>query len=430
MDQGGLEGRVLGRYRLRHKLAEGGMASVYLAQIQGEQGFSRWVAVKVVHPRQADDPSYATMLADEARLIGRIHHPNVCSVMDFGHDAGQLFLVMEYLHGETLSAAAKRAQAEKRTLPAWVAARAIADAARGLDVAHELTDDQGQPLELVHRDVSQGNIIISYDGPAKVIDFGVVRARGRQTKTAVGTVKGKLTHMAPEQLMGQGVDRRADIWSLGVTLWEVTLGRKLFRGESTTETVKNVVYGTIPRPSEVFPKYPPALEKVVMKALNRDVEKRTPTARALAHELEQYLYSLGSPAGHAEVARWMKKTFEDRLLVREELLVAPEDSAPLEIHGLRDDQTQSSVLEGQVGTGSFLPPAVESPTGVTSVTIPASPQAVDPDEGRQDLGEHIDETLADLRKQNRRRGAVVTFLTLAVLGLGAAAIYFALSGAV
>ncbi len=420
---------MLGRYHLRHKLAEGGMATVYLAQIHGEHGFSRWVAVKVVHPEQSHDQSFATMLADEARLIARIHHPNVCSVMDFGMDAGQLYLVMEYLHGETLSAAAKRAQADGRTLPAWIAARALADAARGLDAAHELTDEVGNSLELVHRDVSQGNVLVSYDGPAKVIDFGVVRARGRETKTAIGTVKGKITHMAPEQLRGEEVDRRADVWSLGVTLWETTLGRKLFRGDSPAETMIAVARGPIPKPSEVYPNYPPALEKIVMKALTRDVDKRTPTARAFAHQLEAYLYSLGNPTGHAEVSRWMKRTFSDRLIVRDTLMTAPEDSAPIDYGPLRDELSQSNILSGQVGSGSFMPPAIESPTGITSVELPAAPKTPQPQASQdQDLGEHIDETMAELRKQNRRRGTVVTLLLLLVLGLGAAAAYFATQG--
>lgn len=415
-----LEGRRLGRYHLRHKLAEGGMATIYLAQIHGERSFSRWVAVKVVHPDVAGDAAFATMLADEARLIARIHHPNVCSVIDFGRDGDTLYLVMEYLHGESLSAASKRAWAEERSFPAWFVARTLADAARGLHAAHELTDANGEPLDLVHRDVSPGNIVISYDGPAKVIDFGVVRARGRQTKTQAGTVKGKLSHMAPEQLLGKGVDRRADVWSLGVVLWEATLGRSLFRAPSQGETLKKVAYGPIPRPSEITPNYPPELEQIVMAALQRDVSRRTPTARALAHQLDAYLYGLGSPSGHAEVASWMRRVFSDRLLVREALLDTPEDSGPHGVESLRDDETQSNLIEGRVGTKSFAPPPIEEPTGVTQVASPGAHR-------KATLEDDIDRTVADLKRRSRRRGTLMLLLFVLALGLAGAVLYLVIT---
>ncbi|MBW2463795.1 MAG: serine/threonine protein kinase [Deltaproteobacteria bacterium] len=420
-----LEGRRLGRYLLRHKLAEGGMASIYLAQVHGDQNFTRWVALKVVHPGRADDPAFATMLADEARIIARIHHPNVCSVMDFGSEGDQIYLVMEYLHGESLSAAAKRARGSRKSFPAWLAARTVADAARGLHAAHELTDEHGEPLEVVHRDVSPGNIMISYDGPAKVIDFGVVRARGRETKTQVGVVKGKITHMAPEQLLGKEVDRRADVWSLGVVLWEATLGRRLFRGSSPGETVKNVTQARIPRPSEIAPNYPPALEHAIMGALRRDVESRTATARVLAHRLEAYLCDLGSPTGHAEVATWMRSAFSDRLIVRDALMDTPEDSGPLVIAGLVDEQTQSALISGQVGTSAFAAPPVESPTGVTQVAkAPLEKKA----QQSETVEEDIDRTLAELRRKKRRRGNLMLALGVLAVVVVSALTYLAMSG--
>lgn len=354
------------------------MGGIYLAQLQGEQGFERWVAVKVANPEHADDADFATMLGDEARLIARLHHPNVCSVIDFGRDGELLYMVMEYLHGESLSAASKRAWAEHQSFPAWLVARALVDAARGLHAAHELTDPVGEPLDLVHRDVSAGNIVISYDGPAKVIDFGVVRAKGRQTKTAAGTVKGKLSHMAPEQLLSEGVDRRADIWSLGVVLWETTLGRALFRSVNPGETVQRVVHGPIPRPSEITPNYPPELEQIVMAALTRDVTRRTPTAAAFAAQLESWLYGLGVPSSHAEVAAWMRETFSDRRLVREGLLDAPEDSAPHDTTKLRDDQTVTNLVHGHVATRSFAPPPIsDPPTAVNRIGRGSEPTVVE-----------------------------------------------------
>lgn len=414
-----LEGRRLGRYRIRHKLAEGGMANIYLAQITGEQHFERWVALKVVHPENAEDPHFAHMLGDEARLIARIHHPNVCSIIDFGHEDRLLYLVMEYLHGETLKAAVRRGWAEDGVFPAWLAARAVSDAARGLHAAHELTDPQGELLDLVHRDVSPDNILVTYDGPASVIDFGVLRAHGRQAKTAAGVIKGKLSHMAPEQLQGGHIDRRADVWSLGVVLWEATLGRRLFRAKSQGETIEKVVHGPITPPSAVTANYPKDLEQIVMAALTRDIERRTPTAKVLAHQLDAYLYGLGRPVGYAEVSTWMREVFSDRLLVREELLIAPEDSGPLSMDGLADpESSSSSLVAGTIGPSPFAPPPVRDPTGLTQVGTPTAKRTRE--EERAAFREDVDRTLVELREKNRRRSTVVLGLGLALLTLAVA----------
>jgi len=414
--QGDLSGRRLGRYRIRHKLAEGGMADVYLGQILGEKGFERWVAVKVVHPARTQDPQFAHMLADEARLIGRIHHSNVCSVIDFGIDQGLLYLVMEYLHGETLKAAMRRGWSEEGAFPAWLAARAIADAARGLHAAHQLTDREGKSLGLVHRDVSPENILITYDGLSSVIDFGVLRARGRRAKTAAGVVKGKLSHMAPEQLRGDPVDRRADVWSLGVVLWESTLGRRLFRGENQGELVEKVALGPITPPSAITPSYPRELEEIVMSALNRDVSERTPSAKTFAHQLDKYLHGLGRPAGCAEVSRWMQSVFSDRLMVREELLVAPEDSGPLTL-GIDDDESSTNAsIAGPVGPTSFAPPLPSDRSGLTAVDTPAArakAQSADP-------GNEIDSALEELRRKDRQRSAILSVAVFVAIGLALA----------
>jgi len=403
------------------------MATVYLAQVTAEHNFERWVAIKVVHPELADDASFATMLADEARLVARVHHPNVCSVVDLGREGKRLYMVMEYLHGETLSAAARRSWTETASFPAWLVARSVADAAHGLHAAHELADHNGDSFELVHRDISGGNILVSYDGPSVVLDFGVVAGRGRKTKTQEGEIKGKLSHMAPEQLMAQGVDRRADVWSLGVLLWEATLGRRLFRGETHADTLSRVTHRPIPRPTEVTKHYPPMLEAIVMGALERDLSRRTPDAEVLARQLESYLYSLGRPAGHSEVAVWMRETFSDRLMVREALLTAPEDSGPIHIEQLTQGETSVSFVlpDGGIGYHSFAPPAPADGEEQTAVGTPTAKKAREEAVSQNEPAEGLDEELRSLRRTSGRRSAVLWILLL-IVGLLAAALSYQL----
>jgi serine/threonine-protein kinase len=307
-DLAGLEGRRLGRYVLHSVIARGGMGVVYRAQLEGERGFGKWVALKLIHPHLAGDARRAAMFLDEARVAARIHHPNVCSVLDYGEHQGVPYLVMEYLHGQSFETVAERGWADGE-LPLWLAARLVADAARGLHAAHELTDEGGQPLHVVHRDVSPQNVQVLYDGVAKVMDFGVARARGRLAVTQTGEVKGKLAFMAPEQIEDREVDRRADVWSLGVLLWEATVGERLFHASSEGATVRNVLDKPVPAPGQRREGYPEELEAAVLDALARDPAVRTPDAAALADALEDFLYGQGRPAGPAQVAEWMQQQF-------------------------------------------------------------------------------------------------------------------------
>jgi serine/threonine-protein kinase len=307
-----LLGRRLGRYRLERRLAQGGMATVYLARQAGPGGFDRPVAIKIVHPHLARERRFATMFLDEARLTGRLHHPNICGVIEFGDEDGLLFLVMEYLHGETFSSVIHRGWREGGPLPPPLVARIVCDAARGLHAAHELRDVDGEPVEIVHRDVSPQNLIVLYDGHTKLTDFGIARARGRLTHTATGEVKGKISFMSPEQLQGGPVDRRTDVWALGVVAWEALAGRRLFRGANEGATALNVVNAPVPPLSSVGVEVPEELDAIVGRALCRDLARRTASAAALADELEDYLYARGRPLGAPGVAAWMAAHFGER----------------------------------------------------------------------------------------------------------------------
>ena len=317
-------GTRVGRYRLCFEIASGGMASVYLARAEGPAGFEKLVALKRIHPHLAKEREFVEMFLDEARIASRISHPNVAAVFDFGEADGANFLAMEFLLGEGLSRIhrilSSRPAAHDWARIARLSARIIADAAEGLHAAHELRGDDGQPLNVVHRDVSPQNLFVTYDGVVKVVDFGIARAAGKLHHTVTGAVKGKFAYMAPEQAKRQPVDRRADVWSLGVVLWEQVTGKRLFRQDSEVDTIVAVINEPILGPSEVRPGVPPALDAVLLRALDRDPERRTPTAREFGRDLQRFLLRQGAAVGPAEVADWMRELFPEELARRQELV--------------------------------------------------------------------------------------------------------------
>lgn len=316
-------GPRVGRYRVVYEIATGGMATVYLAVPAGAQ---KAVALKRVHPHLASQRSFVEMFLDEARITSRIDHPNVCRVLDYGLADGSYFLTMEYLRGRSLTRVAKALRAlpdaEHAIAAPILAARVVADAARGLHAAHELTDEEGVPLEVVHRDVSPHNLFVTWDGVTSVVDFGIASARDRLHHTETGTVKGKFAYMAPEQMIGARVDRRADVWSLGVVLWELLAGRALFKRKTETETVVAATRMEREALSSLRPGISPRLEAIVDRALARDPDDRHPTAEALADELCAWLREQPGPGDAAEVAAWLRELFpgeaddEDALVKR------------------------------------------------------------------------------------------------------------------
>ncbi|MDQ3036368.1 MAG: serine/threonine protein kinase, partial [Myxococcota bacterium] len=278
-------GKTLGQYEVLAKLRGGGMATLFLARRVGAAGFRRHVAIKVVHEHLASDASFVRMFVDEALLQARIHHPNVVHVEEFGEDDGQHFLVMEYVHGcslaQLMTALAKR---DRRLTPEMATSIAIHVAA-GLHAAHELRDEAGQLLGVVHRDVSPQNVLLAYEGHVKLIDFGVAKAKNRESTTG-GSLKGKLRYMAPEQAFGRGVDRRSDVYAIGIVLWEMLTLRKLFSAEEDLALLDMVRDPQIEPPSRFAHGISPALDAVVLKALAKNADDRYQTAqdfrRALA----------------------------------------------------------------------------------------------------------------------------------------------------
>jgi len=311
----GFEGRTLGGFRLSREIACGGMATVYLAHKAGTHGIGQPAAVKVIHPHLSREREFVEMFLDEARIVSCIGHPNVCRVLDFGKAEGTYYLAMEFVLGETWADVLTRMKATPEAQPMIpaVLAQVLAQSCEGLHAAHEARDPQGSLLQIVHRDISPQNIIVGYDGSVRVLDFGIASAAEKLHTTRNGTIKGRFAYMAPEQMRGHLVDRRADIWSLGVVLWEGLAQHRLFKRETEAETVLAVTHDALPSLTESGHPVPAALARITMQALTRDREARYATAREMGLELSRFASSSLVPMGMPEVSMWMQRLFADQI---------------------------------------------------------------------------------------------------------------------
>jgi serine/threonine-protein kinase len=296
------------------------MASVHLARMDGPGGFQKWVAIKRIHPHLVEDEAFVHMFLDEARIAARISHPNVAQVFDLGKHEDTYWIAMEYLHGEPLREVMRRTEELGQPMPPEIACRVIADAAEGLHSAHELLGKNGEKLGLVHRDVTPHNLFVTYDGSTKVVDFGIAKFASRMSSTRAGTLKGKLAYMSPEQVAGDQVDRRTDVFALGVVLWELTTGQRLFRMDSDLDTLAKVQECNVPRPTDVVKGYPIDLEKIVMKALAKNKNERYKTSREMSRALQALLMKRGLFIASDEVAGYTQAIFADRIRKRDEHL--------------------------------------------------------------------------------------------------------------
>jgi len=260
-------GDRFGDYEIIAKLRSGGMATVYVARREGAAGFSKRVAIKVVHPHLAEDAEFTRMFIDEALLSARIEHPNCVHIEELGEQDGTLFLAMEYVRGGSLSQLLNHVVGSGRRLAPALAVHIAAETAEGLGAAHTVTDDDGEPLRVVHRDVSPQNVLLSRAGHVKLIDFGVAKARGRAQETTTGVLKGKFRYMAPEQARGLSIDHRADIYALGIVLWEMLTSRRMFDHDNDLRVLDMVRRPRIAPPSRFAPEVGPELDRVVLEAL-------------------------------------------------------------------------------------------------------------------------------------------------------------------
>ncbi|MBL8951690.1 MAG: protein kinase [Myxococcaceae bacterium] len=302
---------IAGRYTLIRKLASGGMAEVFLARQGGLEGFEKLVVVKRILPAFAQNEEFRKMFLDEARLAADLRHPNAVNIFDVGSDAGTYFIAMEYLHGQDLSGLFHKHRERGEQLPLEHALQVVMDAASGLHHAHTKTSLDGEPLHLVHRDVSPQNLFLTYDGVTKVLDFGIARARKRGVKSDAGVVKGKFAYLAPEALEGMELDARADQFALGIVLYELTTLSRLFQRPSDAEVLRAVMECRIPRPTERVPGYPAALEDIVLRALSRERAHRFTDCDELRGELEGFLEKHGRPHSQRRLATWLKGLFPE-----------------------------------------------------------------------------------------------------------------------
>jgi serine/threonine-protein kinase len=311
----------IGRYEILGLLGTGGMAEVFLGRLVGPSGFLRPVVIKRTLPHLAREKTFVEMFLDEARIVARIRHPNVVQVQELCQDGDDLFLVMEYLEGESLAGLMRRLSMHKRLLSFDLCAYVISEVCTGVNAAHELTDEAGTPLHLVHRDVSPANIFVTYDGQVKILDFGIATAADRLSRTQAGQVKGKYPYMSPEQCRTEDLDRRSDIFSVGIVLFELSTCRRLFKRASEIQTVEAICKRDATRPSALVEGYPSDLEAVCMRALSRDREDRYPTAQEMRRELVRVSRELNPKGDHVETLRAvMQRLFPDRIEEKRQML--------------------------------------------------------------------------------------------------------------
>ncbi len=355
----------LGRYALYGEIAAGGMATVHLARLLGPVGFARTVAIKRLHPHLAKDPDFVAMFLEEARLAARVRHPNVVATLDVVSDDGELFLVMEYVAGESLSRLVRKARERGERVPPHYAIGIVSGALEGLHSAHDAKSEKGQPLGLVHRDVSPQNVHVGVDGVPRLLDFGIAKATNRVQETRTDQIKGKVAYMSPEQLAKGAIDRRADVYSASVVLWETLTGERLFKADDVPSLVYAIINEQVRPPSEIVPDLPKGLDAIVMKGLEREAENRWSSAREMAAALEKVIH----PAPAREIGEWVHSIAGDALDWRQELVHRIESetssSIPPPIHR-RDSPVPGEVRSGVRSTdddGRDQAPTISNETG-------------------------------------------------------------------
>jgi serine/threonine-protein kinase len=431
---------TIGGYRVLRRISKGGMGEVLLGAREGQHGFSKRVAIKVVLPHLVDDEAYKTMFFDEARLASRLSHPNVCQVFDFGEDQGVWYLVMEYVDGVPLENLRRAHAAQGTRPPPELAALLVAQAARGLHHAHSALGDDGRPLGVVHRDVSPQNLLVTYDGCTKLLDFGIARSRGRERVTQMGVVRGKPGYMAPEQTVGEELDARTDIFQLGIVLWELLTSEELFVRENIYHSIRAVMEEDVPDVRDKAPGIDDGYAHVLAQALARDRAQRFSNADAFARALDEVINRAGRPVTDAVLADHVRRVVPRPPEVEGrpprpqhviDSLPTMEDEAPPQPHG-RVEGAATAVLGGGApgrpqgrATAVVSDPPATSPPSATPVTVgepPASLKVIVHDE--RSVGERIGEpsTAAYLVGLARRRRAttlaVVALLVALVVGIG------------
>ncbi|NMB76468.1 MAG: serine/threonine protein kinase [Myxococcales bacterium] len=313
MSAEGQRAQRFGKYTLLSRLAVGGMAEIFLARQEGMQGFSKKIVIKRIRPHLSDNEEFVKMFLNEARLVAQLNHSNIVQIYDLGRIGKCYFLSMEYVHGRDMRSVLARSESRKIPFPLEYSLRIAASACEGLYYAHRLSDDEGHPLNIVHRDVTPENIMVSFDGEVKILDFGIARAENLLSETRTGEIKGKLSYMSPEQITGRSLDHRSDIFSLGVVLYEWVTGHKLFSGGADADIIRAVVEGRIYPPSYFCEGLPAPVEAILNRALSRNREERYQSAWDMQYDIEQFLSHHEFNPSAIHLSNFIRQLFAEEL---------------------------------------------------------------------------------------------------------------------
>jgi len=355
------------RYRVIEKLESGGMAEVFRAESEGLQGFKKQVAIKRVLPHLSEKKKFISMFLDEARLSAHLTHSNCVQVFDIGVGDNAYFIVMEFVDGANLKSISESLRKQGKEFPVACAAFIALEICKGLSYAHELRDPQGQDLHIVHRDMSPPNVLVTKYGEIKIVDFGLAKANSQLERSEPGIIKGKFSYLSPEAAMGQDVDARTDIFAVGIILWELLSGQRLFLGDTDFQTVKKVQQAQIPSISTINKAVPPDLERILAKSLARDPNTRYRTARELGQDLSKFMFKLGQPVSTFDIANLVQSAMKDRPKPKRKpqhsIIEALIEEALLEFTSLTDEEKAEAEKKvagkadkPQAGGGGFVDP--------------------------------------------------------------------------
>lgn len=382
------EASRLGAYEIVRKLARGGMAELFLARTTGPEGFAKLVVLKKILPNYAENPKFVRLFLDEAKLVAQMDHPHIAHVYDMGKAGNDYFFTMEYVHGQDVRAIWRRSAKLQKPVPVNVAVQIARNIAAALHYAHRRTRDDGTLLDIVHRDVSPSNILLSYDGAVKLVDFGVAKAATSSVKTRTGALKGKISYMSPEQAKGAAIDRRSDIFSLGIVLWEIVTGRRLYKAENDLATIQMIINSKPPLPSQVRSDCPTALDEIILRALNANVIDRYQSAEQMQLDLEALARKQSWDTTDSSLRVYMQEIFEpelkiwhdaksegqtliDHVLAAQPTMILPisesdlsDDDADVDDYELDDDASESGM------DSDLLTSAASSLTGSLPPTAP------------------------------------------------------------
>jgi serine/threonine protein kinase len=304
---------IFGEYKILKKIATGGMAEVFLAKRIGMKGFEKLLAIKRIHPQFSENEEFIAMFIDEAKLAAKLNHRNIIQIYDFGSQQGSYYIAMEYIFGKDLRSILKKSKERGENLPPAQCAYIITEAAKGLEYAHTLKDHFGKPLQIIHRDISPQNILISYEGEVMLADFGIAKAASKSTETRAGVLKGKILYMSPEQAWGKTIDRRSDLYSLGVVLYEMVTQRKIFDADSEFSMLEKVRNAVVEFPPNVFENIPKHFLQVIQKALEKNPDHRYQSAHEIRVDLENYLHTAQERLSEKAISNYLKRLFREEI---------------------------------------------------------------------------------------------------------------------